>query len=358
MFHRTRRFPFAVAVTLILAPALAAADDASERAAGRLLRERMKTQSPEDLAILESVGGKDIVVVRGSMDHIETVLAAAGLPHTVIDPQQVAAADLMADQIVMVNCPGDIPAAGVRRIAKFVRAGGLLYTTDWSLANLVQTAFPGMIRHNGQSTGSHVTPVQVDAHHDDLMSNMLLRDDGTPQWWLEGGSYPIQILNRKKVQVLASSRQMAKQYGAAPVVVRFRWEDGEVIHVVSHFYRQVETRGPQVASKNAIDGVEGLDEGQKQAFKASADGDVRMKELESSYAFQQMTANLVTGKQRDNRVLDRSYGFENSSPLELEGRALPVGTRVKVLQRRNNEMRVRDDRGNEGWVDAKELQER
>lgn len=42
----------------------------------------MKNQRPEDYAILKAVEGKDVVVVAGSMDHIEQVLAAANIRHT------------------------------------------------------------------------------------------------------------------------------------------------------------------------------------------------------------------------------------------------------------------------------------
>ena len=336
---------------IALSAASARADPAAEAAAAQLLEERMKTQRPEDLAILKAAQGKDIVVIRGSMDHIETVLAAARIPHTVIDPSQVSRADLVADQIVMVNCPGTMPKAGVRRIEKFVRAGGLLYTTDWALKNLVERAFPRTIRHNGKGTGDHVTHVQVARADDNIMTNMLLRNDSKPQWWLEGGSYPVKILDDERVQVLASSKQMKKMYGAAPVVVRFPWHDGHVIHVVSHFYRQAATTGPAIAAKSKVEEFNGLTAAQKQKLKASPAGDVSLSEVESSYAFQQMTSNIVVGKSRANEALDKSYGVQNKRGVTIEGRAVPTGSRLKVLARKKGRAKVRDDRGNEGWVD-------
>src|SRR5687767_1934657 len=197
---------------LFLAPLLttalfstAFAGEEDEKAAAKILDGRMKTQRPEDYAILKAVQGKDVVVVAGSMDHIEQVLAAANIRHTVVQPNQVAKLDLNADQILMVNCPGNMPKAGLTKIEKFVRAGGLLYTTDWALLNVIQQIFPRTIKHNGGSTGDHVTAVHVHSKHDDLMSNMLLKTGSEPEWWLEGGSYPIEILDSKRVEVLASS---------------------------------------------------------------------------------------------------------------------------------------------------------
>lgn len=326
-------------------------DTRAEDAAAKLLEARMKNARPEDLAILRAVTGKQVVVVQGSMDRIEQVLTAAKIEHSTIAPSEVAKADLVADQILMVNCPGNMPLAGVRRIRKFVAAGGLLYTTDWALKNVIERGFPGTIAHNGKSTGNHVTEVHVHKHHNNMMSNMLLRHESKPQWWLEGGSYPIKLLDKQRVKVLAVSKEMKRRYGAGPVVVRFPYEDGEVIHVVSHFYRQMATRGEKVAAKQAVNQIEGLSAAQRQQFAASKNGNVNLSEVESSYAFQQMTSDMIVGKSRRNRTLDRAYGHQNSAPLRIDGRQAPAGSRLKVIKRKGQRSWVRDDRGNEGWVE-------
>src|SRR5207237_10666599 len=87
----------------------------------------LQKENPEDAALLRSVHGKLVVVVRGSMDHIEQVLAAARIEHTVINPGEVAGYPLKSNMIVMVNCPGVMPDAGAQRIERFVRADWLLY---------------------------------------------------------------------------------------------------------------------------------------------------------------------------------------------------------------------------------------
>jgi hypothetical protein len=233
--------------------AVARADQRSEAAASDLLHRRMQHEAPADAQLLNLVHGKDIVVVAGSMDHIESVLQAAKIPHTIIQPSQVAQYPFKSTMVVMVDCPGTMPDAGVARLERFVRAGGLLYTTDWALKNVVEKAFPRTIAYNGRSTGSEVVPVKLDDKtndktNDNIMSGVLLRKGSHPQWWLEGGSYPIDIIDKQRVHVLAHSDEMGSKYKASPVVVRFKHEDGEVIHVVSHFYRQMATRGPAVAA--------------------------------------------------------------------------------------------------------------
>lgn len=328
----------------------AAAGEAEERAAAEVLERRMQNENPEDLKLLRAVKGREIVVVQGSMDHIEQVLAAAKIRHTLIRPDQVAGWDLTADHILMVNCPGKMPQAGIRRIERFVRAGGLLYTTDWALLNVVQKAFPKTIAHNGRSTGDHVTAVTALHKHNNMMTGVMLRDASRPQWWLEGGSYPVKVLDPRRVQVLAESAEMKAKYGSAPVVTRFRWEDGEVIHVVSHFYRQVQTRGPQVATKNALSELDGLTDADKEALAAQPAADVPVSGLESSYAFQRMTSNLVVGKKRANKQLDKQYKWTPKKNLKLQGTEVGNGRRIKVLEKKGAKVKVRDDRGNEDWV--------
>ena len=355
-----RSLSAAALCALIAAPAFA--DPASEAAAADLLHRRMENENPADAALLRSVHGRLVVVVRGSMDHIEEVLRAARIEHTVIDPHQVAGYALKSNMVLMVNCPGVMPDEGVRRIERFVRAGGLLYTTDWSLKNVVEKAFPNTIRHNGRGTADELVPVTVDEHADNLMSRMLLRKAARPQWWLEGSSYPIEILNPKRVQVLAHSDAMEQRYGAGPVVVKFRWEDGEVIHVVSHFYRQVNARGPQVAAAKAVGSYEGLSAKDKKELAQAPAMAGNAADVESSYAFQRMTANLVTGKQKANRDLDKRYDTTVNGPVSLRSTASlaapPVaaataGVKLRILEKRDGQLRVRDDEGNEGWVEER-----
>lgn len=333
------------------------ADEKSEKAAADLLHRRLANEKPEEAALLKSVQGKDIVVVAGEMDHIESVLRATGVPFTLIQPSQVADFKLKANMAVMVNCPGTMPDAGVQRIARFVRAGGLLYTTDWALQSVIEKAFPGTIAANGEMTASEVVPVSIDKSSDNLMSSVLLRKASQPQWWLEGGSFPIKILDPKKVEVLASSPQMAKSYGAGPVVVRFRWEDGEVVHVVSHFYRQLDAQGPAVAAAQAVNTFEGLSDADRREFAKSEGSGTSVGNVESSYAFQRMTSNLLTGKQKRNEELDRAYGFTSTTPLALPSApARPAKeAKLRVLERKKDKTLVRDDEGNEGWVDSASL---
>jgi hypothetical protein len=347
----------AVVFTMLFAAA-GYADQKSEQAAAEVLRRRLQHEDPQAAQMLAMVQGRDVVVVAGSMDHIESVLTAAKIPHTLIQGEQVANWPLKSNMIVMVDCPGTIPDAAIRRIERFVRAGGLLYTTDWALKNVVEKAFPNTIAATGGHTGNEVVPVKVDHAGSDFMSQMLAKKGSQPEWWLEGGSFPIKILDKQKVDVLAHSDVMKSRYGASPIVVHFRHDDGEVIHVVSHFYRQMNTQNANVAAAQAVQNYDGLTEKDKTELKGVLSG-VSSGDVESSYSFQRMTSNIVTSKQKKNAELNKVYNQTVRSEAQL--RTAPVatapaaapakpGTRMKVLDRKGKQVHVRDEMGNEGWV--------
>jgi len=78
---------------------------------------------------------------------------------------------------------------------------------------------------------------------DNIYLQGVLDGQDDPQWWLEASSYPITILDDERVKVLITSRELGEKYGEAPVAVWFRWGQGDVFHMISHYYLQrTETR--------------------------------------------------------------------------------------------------------------------
>lgn len=215
--------------------------------AGALVKEKL---GAEERAKLENLGQKDLIVVQGSYDNIGLVLKSMGLPFTQVPPQQVSPALLKGAQFVFVNCIADAPDYVTGLLGSFVQAGGLLMTTDWALTGVIEKAFrddrgtPLYVRHNGRRTGEKKMPGE---RHELVGITDFKKDDpaiagywanGEPQWWLEPSSYPIQIMDPSKVEVLARSEELGKRYGADPVIVRFKHGKGGVIHMISHFYLQ------------------------------------------------------------------------------------------------------------------------
>ena len=152
-----------------------------------------------------------------------------------------AARKLSGARIVFANCSSSGNKTVCSRAESFVREGGWLVSTDWSLANVIQHCFPNTVRHKpGRHSGDEV--VAVEPNLDSLWADVVVLG-ADPQWWLEGSSYPIEILDTEKVRVEAASHELLVRYEAPAVSVRFDWGSGHVYHVVSHLWLK-RTRTP------------------------------------------------------------------------------------------------------------------
>jgi len=211
--------------------------DRAYKAAAHITREQLRRDAPERARALDAVKQSDVVVVAGIYDHVESVLEALDVPHIVIGTRDVERVELRPEQLLIVNCPGEVSAAATTRIRAFVEAGGSLFTTDWALRHVLEPAFPGVLAFDKAPTPDHVVRIEVrDAENIYLQGVLDGQDD--PQWWLEASSYPISIVDKERVEVLITSRELGEKYGESPVAVWFRWGEGDVFHMISHYYLQ------------------------------------------------------------------------------------------------------------------------
>ncbi len=206
-------------------------------AGARMARSRMEQDSPLDAEALRRVKSSDLVVVQGHYDHVEAVLDALEMPYQLISTDNLATVDLRPEQLLVVNCPGNIPPGAITKVRKFVTAGGSLFTTDWALKHVIEPAFPGFIEYNERPTKDDVVRIEIKSKDNPFLKGVMDGADD-PQWWLEGSSYPIKILDDQRVEVLLASRELGSKYGEAPVAVLFRFGKGEVFHMISHYYLQ------------------------------------------------------------------------------------------------------------------------
>jgi hypothetical protein len=286
----------------------------------------------------EQVREASVVVVSGSADHMDQVLQRAGVPFVVVSPQDLPELPLHSRQVLMVNCTGTMPDASRERVRRFVAAGGFLYTTDHAVKELIQPTFPNTLAFTGVTTNEADFPMQLRGDEKDRGLLKHLGDKASQRWQLAGGGYLFQILDPHKVEVLMESEQVKKMYGTGVLGVRFRYQDGVVIHVTGHFYSQPGQR-PEVA--------------------------------QAGRAFEQLSQNVVSEKAADSSRLDALYNNQAKREVRLQAApapsAAPVsastvttqslgkGARVKVLEKKDNYARVRDEQGNEGWVEADAL---
>ena len=207
------------------------------RAGARMARNRMEAESPADDQVLKAVESSDIVVVRGAYDRVGDVLSALEMPFTTVEAQMLGRIELEPKQLLVLNCPATLDGNDVAKVARFVEEGGSLFTTDWALRSVLMPAFPGTVEFTGRPTGDEVVPIEVLDRTNPFLSGVMDGSDD-PQLWLEGSSYPIRVVDPTRVRVLIGSRELAKRHGERAVAVWFRHGEGEVFHMISHYYLQ------------------------------------------------------------------------------------------------------------------------
>jgi len=274
----------------------------SYRAAAGIAREQLRRDAPERARALDEVEKSDVVVVGGRYDHVEAVLDALEVPHSLVSPAEVDRLTLRPEQLLIVNCPGDVSPRAVGKIRAFVEAGGSLFTTDWALKHVVEPAFPGVLAFVKAPTPDDVVRIEVN-DRDNIYLQGVLDGQDDPQWWLEASSYPITILDDERVKVLITSRELGEKYGEAPVAVWFRWGQGDVFHMISHYYLQ---RTELRSARHQMGAVAYAAE--KGVAPSPAMEDLTLGEVESAATSARWLANVAALKKRRTIEQERGEG--------------------------------------------------
>ncbi len=265
-------------------------------AGANIARNRMSTEAPLAAEALAAIQESDIVAVTGCYDHVERVLGALDVPYQTVGPGLLRQVRLRPDQMVVVNCPGKLTGPEIVQIRDFVAAGGTLFTTDWALRNVIEPAFPGYIEYNDNATTDDVVRIDVVDTNSPYLQGVLDSDDD-PQWWLEGSSYPIRIVDADRVRVLIRSRELGEKYGEEPVAVVFEYGKGEVFHMISHYYLQRaelrNDRHAQTAESYAMSKGVNFSPGM-----ANAVADIKLGEVEAAATSSRLIANILADKKR------------------------------------------------------------
>ena len=265
-------------------------------AGANIARNRMATEAPLAAEALAAIQESDIVVVTGCYDHVERVLGALDVPYQTVEPGLLRQVRLRPDQMVVVNCPGKLTGPEIVQIRDFVAAGGTLFTTDWALRNVIEPAFPGYIEYNDNATTDDVVRIDVVDTNSPYLQGVLDSDDD-PQWWLEGSSYPIRIIDADRVRVLIRSRELGEKYGEEPGAVVFEYGKGEVFHMISHYYLQRaelrNARHAQTAESYAMSKGVNFSPGM-----ATAVADIKLGEVAAAATSSRLIANILADKKR------------------------------------------------------------
>src|SRR5881394_119498 len=161
-------------------------------------------------ALSHEVASAEVVIVTGSADHMEQVMRRAGVKFALVTPDQLPDVPLRWQQILMVNCTGQMSARAQERVRRFVNAGGLLYTTDHAVHYLLEPLFPGKVRFNHKTSEQEIFPMQTQGDRGFVAKIAAAADrgGGEPRWQLAGGGMLFDVLD-PSVEVLMRSKQVA-----------------------------------------------------------------------------------------------------------------------------------------------------
>ena len=247
--------------------------------AATLLRDRLAKESKENIQLLDQLGNTDVVVVDGSYDHIHLVLDSLKIPYLRVTQELFLDVKLRPEQTVFINCSSTFPEVGARKLAGFVASGGQMVTTDWALKTVLEVGFNGYVKYNERPTGDEVVAIELSQTDDSTVKGFIGEQD-QPVWWLEGSSYPIQILKPDEVNVLIKSNELKEKYGEEAVIIRFKYGEGTVYHMISHFYLQrSETRD---AKKNMTVGAYAKAKGASQEYQEWAEQEAKAGNVDYS----------------------------------------------------------------------------
>jgi hypothetical protein len=187
---------------------------------------------------------RDVLVVEGSYDHVETVLDLLGLQHERVNIKHLEKTRFERRKVILINCSSESPSLGtVERLRRFVEQGGYLLTTDWGIENVLRRAFPEYLKPIQKGGRNVITPNEVisikavpRAKRHFLLSGTTLADGA--KWWLEESSYPFEILKPDEVELLIESEDLEEKYGTRAVAATFRYGKGRVFHMLGHFYQK------------------------------------------------------------------------------------------------------------------------
>jgi len=269
------------------------------QASSKIMEKRMEKERPMDLEILKKVEESDIVIVEGSYDRVQDVLDMIKVPYVLIGTHDIAQIDLKPDQILIINCPGNI-TEGLSKIKEFVKKGGFLFTTDWALLNILERIFPEFVKYNQVTTADDCVEVEVVDKNNKFLEG-LFKADEKPIWWLESSSYPIEIIDKQKVKVLVTSKEMAKKYGEAPIVITFDYGDGgTILHMTSHYYLQraeLRTDRHKMSAKSYVMSEMKFSKEEAEEMAEDLEG-LSLGEAESAYSTTQFISNVIVEQQK------------------------------------------------------------
>ncbi len=179
----------------------------------------------------------DVVVLDSRGDHIQRLLTHEKVVFRSTSAAHIKADALTASTVYVSNCTGEVENDDIEHIAWFVRTGGYLFGSCWSLHETIEKACPGVVR-KFETKGEVLDTVDAEPCAPSSAYLKGVFDGGVePQYNLEG-AHLIELLDRESCEVLVDSAPCATRWGIGNLAVWFRYGHGLVLDSVNHFDNQ------------------------------------------------------------------------------------------------------------------------
>lgn len=177
----------------------------------------------------------DVIALEGQYDRIQDLLDGIEIPYRLTSASSLPDAQVHPFSAFFSNCTGEVHGDDAERLAWFVRTGGHLFASCWSLTNTVHALFPGVLANDdrGEEIVGSIPIFPVDP--DSRFLPGVFPPDVRPIFHLEG-SQLIRIEKPEAAEVLIDSPAAAQRYGNGNVVAWFEAGHGVVLDSANHFY--------------------------------------------------------------------------------------------------------------------------
>lgn len=242
--------------------------DKLDQVFNKVIEDKIRTV-PGKAKVIETARQRGrLLAVRGNYDYVEQVLPHCYAAEKVLINPRDNPPPLDKFDVVFVGCPGKLSLATWNKtLHGFLHAGGVLLTTDWCLANLVQKLFPKEIEMKGIAAGTFPLRVRQPGHP---LLEGIPNCSGTP-WVVETASHRIGIVDKKRVMTILDAPAMGDP---SPVLVAFEVGKGLVVHAISHFHLQGSKQQGEYVSAYILTNV--IDEAMRRRHPQDATGRVRL----------------------------------------------------------------------------------
>jgi len=193
-------------------------------------------ERPPDASVYrELYDAFDVIALSGQADFVEKLLDGMKIPYRLTNASELARSQVHPFAAFFANCTGEVNGDDVERLQWFVRTGGHLFASCWSLEGTLAKVYPGVIRQVGIDTQEVIGSVPIFAA--DPSSRFLpgvFPRTVQPYFHLEGAML-IHVERPELGEVLIDSPVARDLWGHGNLVAWFEAGHGMLLDSANHF---------------------------------------------------------------------------------------------------------------------------